>query len=94
MVARWPLNGRLGNLWLAVVLIREGLESTFKDNVLQARILFSNNYSVLNIDEQVKAMNSSLETENMPAETTQVTHLEFILSYSGSKSLINADEFS
>ena len=39
-------------------------------------------------------MNSSLETENMPAETTQVTHLEFILSYLGSKSLINADEFS
>ena len=39
-------------------------------------------------------MNSSLETENMPAEMTQVTHSEFILSYLGSKSLINADEFS
>lgn len=84
----------MGDLWLAVVLIREGLDSTFKDNLLQARTPFSNNYFVLNIDERVNAMNSSLETENMPAETTQVTHLEFILSYLGSKSLINADEFS
>lgn len=84
----------MGDLWLAVVLIREGLDSTFKDNLLQARIPFSNNYSVLNIDERVNAMNSSLETENMPTEMTQVTHLEFILSYLGSKSLINADELS
>lgn len=84
----------MGNLWLAVVLIREGLDSTFKDNLLKARTQFSNNYSVLNIDERVNAMNSSLETENMPAEMTQVTHLEFILSYLGSKSLINADELS
>lgn len=84
----------MGDLWLAEVLIREGLDSTFKDNPLQARTPFSNNYSVLNIDERVNAMNSSLETENMPAEMTQVTHLEFILSYLGSKSLINADEFS
>ena len=84
----------MGDLWLAVVLIREGLDSTFKDNLLQARTPFSNNYSALNIDERVNAMNSSLETENMPAEMTQVTHLEFILSYLGSKSLINADEFS
>lgn len=87
----------MGDLWLAVVLIREGLDSTFKDNLLQARTPFSNNsllYSVLNIDERVNAMNSSLETENMPAEMTQVTHLEFILSYLGSKSLINADELS
>lgn len=84
----------MGDLWLAVVLIREGLDSTFKDNLLQARTQFSNNYSVLNIDERVNAMNSSLETENMPAEMTQVTHLEFILSYLGSKSLINADELS
>lgn len=84
----------MGDLWLAVVLIREGLDSTFKDNLLQAQTPFSNNYSVLNIDERVNAMNSSLETENMPAEMTQVTHLEFILSYLGSKSLINADELS
>lgn len=77
-----------------MVLIREGLDSTFKDNLLQARTPFSNNYSVLNIDERVNAMNSSLETEKMPAEMTQVTHLEFILSYLGSKSLINADELS
>lgn len=84
----------MGNLWMAVVLIREGLDSTFKDNLLKARTPFSNNYSALNIDERVNAMNSSLETENMPAEMTQVTHLEFILSYLGSKSLINADELS